>query len=151
MVAELEVKFYKTVDEALVKFVVIVCRYQDKWLWVKHKERDTYENPGGHRENGETAEEAAVRELQEETGALAFRIEQISYYSVIGKTRVNESGEETFGALFYAEIQELGEIHSEIERAELFEGIPENLTYPEIQPHFIRYLKEIGKVRDGSL
>ena len=40
--AEIEVKFYNDVDEELVKFVVIVCRYQGKWLWVKHRERDTY-------------------------------------------------------------------------------------------------------------
>ena len=76
--AEIEVKFYNDVDEELVKFVVIVCRYQGKWLWVKHRERDTYENPGGHREEGETVRQAAVRELQEETGALEFDIRPIS-------------------------------------------------------------------------
>lgn len=149
--AEIEVKFYNDVDEELVKFVVIVCRYQGKWLWVKHRERDTYENPGGHREEGETAQQAAVRELQEETGALAFDIRPISCYSVTGKTRVCASGEETFGKLFYAEIRRLGEIHSEIERFDLFDAIPEKLTYPDIQPHFVTYLKRMGIVEDREL
>lgn len=147
----IEVKFYEDVSEELIRFVVIVCRYQGSWLWVKHKERDTYENPGGHREAGETVEQAAVRELQEETGALDFDIEPISCYSVTGRTRVCTEGGESFGKLFYAEIRELGEIHSEIEGFELFDEIPEKLTYPDIQPHFVKYLKSIGKVKEGEL
>ena len=149
--ADIEVKFYEDVREELIKFVVIVCRYQDRWLWVKHKERDTYENPGGHREEGETVRQAAVRELQEETGALDFDIEPVTCYSVTGKTRVCPVGGESFGKLFYAKIRELGEIHSEIERFELFDDIPERLTYPDIQPHFVKYLKCIGKVKEGEL
>lgn len=55
--------------------------------------------PGGHREAGENILETAKRELQEETGATKFEIKPICVYSVTGKTRVNDTGEETFGLL----------------------------------------------------
>ena len=50
----LEVKFYDTVDDSLLKFAVIISQSNGKWVFCKHKERDTYEVPGGHREAGET-------------------------------------------------------------------------------------------------
>ena len=46
----LEVKFYDTVDDSLLKFAVIISQSNGKWVFCKHKERDTYEVPGGHRE-----------------------------------------------------------------------------------------------------
>ena len=67
----LEVKFYDTVDDSLLKFAVIISQSNGKWVICKHKERDTYEAPGGHREVGEDILESAKRELQEETGAIA--------------------------------------------------------------------------------
>lgn len=48
-----EVKFYDTVNDELLKFAVIISRSNGKWVFCKHKERDTYEVPGGHREAGE--------------------------------------------------------------------------------------------------
>ena len=70
----LEVKFYDTVDDSLLKFAVIISQSNGKWVFCKHKERDTYEVPGGHREAGENILEAAKRELQEETGAVKYEI-----------------------------------------------------------------------------
>ena len=55
--------------------------------------------PGGHREAGEDILETAKRELQEETGAIKFEIKPICVYLVIGKIRVNDTGEETFEVL----------------------------------------------------
>ena len=90
----MEVKFYEDVEDELLKFAVIISRSQGKWVFCKHKERDTYEVPGGRREENETILETAKRELREETGAVDFNIKKICVYSVIGKTRVNETGEE---------------------------------------------------------
>ena len=42
----LEVKFYDTVDDSLLKFAVIISQSNGKWVFCKHKERDTYEVPG---------------------------------------------------------------------------------------------------------
>ena len=85
----MEVKFYDTVNDELLKFAVVISQSNGKWVFCKHKERDTYEVPGGHRETGENILETAKRELQEETGAVKYEIKPICVYSVIGKTRVN--------------------------------------------------------------
>ena len=50
----LEVKFYNSVEDSLLKFAVIISQSKGKWVFCKHKERDTYEVPGGHREDGES-------------------------------------------------------------------------------------------------
>ena len=42
-----EVKFYDTVNDELLKFAVIISQSNGKWAFCKHKERDTYEVPGG--------------------------------------------------------------------------------------------------------
>lgn len=94
----LEVKFYDSVDDMLLKFAVIISQSDGKWVFCKHKERDTYEIPGGHR----------------------------------------ESGEETFGLLCFAEIQKFSsKLESEIEKVVLMDEMPENWTYPLIQPKLI--------------
>lgn len=134
----LDVKFYDIVDDALLKFAVIISQSNGKWVLCKHKERDTYEVPGGHREAGEDIFETAKRELQEETGAVRFEIKPLCVYSVTEKTNVNETGEETFGLLCFAEIMEFsGKLESEIEKVELMDELPENWTYPLIQPKLI--------------
>ena len=56
-----EVMFYDQVADDLLKFAVILGRTQGKWVFCKHKERDTFEVPGGHREPGETILETAKR------------------------------------------------------------------------------------------
>ena len=66
----LEVNFYERVDDKRLKFAVIISKTDNKWIFCKHKERDTYEIPGGHREENETIMETARRELMEETGAV---------------------------------------------------------------------------------
>ena len=140
----LEVKFYDAVEDALLKFAVIISRSNGKWVFCKHKERDTYEAPGGHREAGEDILKTARRELQEETGAIEFEITPICVYSVKGKNRVNDTGEETFGLLCFAEITEFAkELHSEMEKVVLMDTLPESWTYPLIQPKLIeKYLEK---------
>lgn len=134
----MEVKFYDTVDDSLLKFAVIISRSNGKWVLCKHKERDTFEVPGGHREERESILETARRELQEETGAIRFDIKPICVYSVTGKTRVNDTGEESFGLLCFAEIIEFSrELHSEMEKVVLMDELPEKWTYPLIQPKLI--------------
>ena len=52
-------------------------------------------------------------------------------------------GEETFGLLCFAEITEFAkELHSEMEKVVLMDELPENWTYPLIQPKLIeKYLQ----------
>lgn len=138
----LKVKFYEEVDDSLLKFAVIITKSGGKWVLCKHKARDTYEVPGGHREPGEDILTTAKRELYEETGALTFEIQPVCVYSV------TDSEKETFGMLYEAQVTEFEEeLHSEIERIELFSQLPENWTYPLIQPLLIRELERREKER----
>lgn len=127
-----EVKFYDRVDDGLLKFAVIIAKSNGKWVFCKHRDRETLEVPGGHREPGEQIEDTAERELQEETGAIDYTIVPICVYFVI---RDDKDGEESFGMLYYADIETFErELHSEIEKIVLSEHLPENWTYPLIQP-----------------
>ena len=51
------------------RYTVIFARHNGKWLYARHKDRDTYETAGGHIEPNETPLDCAKRELYEETGA----------------------------------------------------------------------------------
>ena len=133
-----EVNFYDEVDDSLLEFAVIISKSNGKWVFCKHKERDTFEVPGGHRETGEKIEDTAVRELKEETGAVDFNIKPVCVYSVKGKTRVNDNAtKESFGMLYAAEIFSFEEIHSEIEKIVLSDDLIRQWTYPLIQPKLI--------------
>lgn len=49
----INVKFYDSINDEKIKFAVIVSQFNGKWVFCKHKERSTYEIPGGHREVNE--------------------------------------------------------------------------------------------------
>ena len=132
----MEVKFYDKVDDDMLKFAVIISSHNGKLVFCKHRQRETLEIPGGHREPGETIAETARRELYEETGAADFKLEPICVYSVTAED--NFDGQETFGMLFRADIFSFeNELHSEIESICLLDGLSEKWTYPLIQPKLI--------------
>ena len=139
------VNFFDYVNDSKLKFAVIIAQCNGKWVLCKHKQRDTWEFPGGHREPGESIDETARRELREESGAVEFTITPVCAYSVTGKNRVNQTGEESFGMLYTAEIFSFEkELHSEMERVELYSQLPDNWTYPEIQPKLLEeYLRRM--------
>ena len=60
----LEVKLYDTVDDALLKFAVIISKSNGKWVFCKQNQATQEEVHGGHREFGEDIIETAKRELQ---------------------------------------------------------------------------------------
>lgn len=140
----LEVSFYDTIDDELLKFAVIISKTNGKWVFCKHKERETYEIPGGHREIGESILDTAKRELQEETGALDYTIKPVCVYSVKGKTRVSNENEENFGMLFVADIFSFEELHSEIENILITDDLIDDWTYPLIQPKLIENARNRG-------
>ena len=136
----MSVNFYEAVEDSLLKFAVIVAKTNGKWVFCKHKSRDTLEIPGGHREPNENIIDTAKRELIEETGAIDFDLKPICVYSVIEKD--NFDGEETFGLLCYADIKSFGKINSEIERIIITDELPTNWTYPTIQPYLLAELEK---------
>ncbi|MCM3126003.1 MULTISPECIES: NUDIX domain-containing protein [unclassified Mesobacillus] len=127
----MKIEFYNLglVNEIELKFAVISAVYQGKWLYVKHKDRDSWEIPGGHREPGEMIDETAKRELFEETGCKDVDLVPICDYSI------DDSNNKIFGRLFLAKIKKIGQLPvSEIGEIKLFENLPSSLTYLEIQP-----------------
>ena len=140
-----EVRFYdkEKVNDALLKFAVIIARSNGKWVFCKHKDRSTYEIPGGHREPGEAIIETARRELYEETGALEYSLTPVCVYSVTAPD--NFDGQETFGMLYFADIRRFEEeLHSEIEKIILTDEMIGSWTYPLIQPKMIEEAKRRG-------
>ena len=138
-----KVNFYDTIDDSLLKFAVIIARHNGKWVFCKHKKRNTWEIPGGHRETGENILETAKRELQEETGAITFDMTPICIYSVTAPDNFN--GMETFGKLFFADIHTFEEeLHSEIEKIAIMDELPIDWTYSEIQPKLLEEARKRG-------
>jgi 8-oxo-dGTP diphosphatase len=60
-----EVRFYDPLFEpnTLLTYSVISAKFKNRWIFVRHHKRTTFEIAGGHIEKGETAYEAAGREL----------------------------------------------------------------------------------------
>lgn len=133
----MKVTMYDKDEEVELTFVVIVAYYKDKWIFVRHKERSTYEIPGGHIESEETVYEAGKRELREETGATDFTLKKIAIYGV------DKNGFEDYGALFLAECFAFEPLQYEIAEIKQFDDIPKNLTYPLIQPYLFDKAKQV--------
>jgi 8-oxo-dGTP diphosphatase len=106
------------------KHVLVLCRYQDQWLLTKHKERGL-EFPGGKVEKGESAEEAAVREVMEETGGKVASLHYIGQYYVDGKQ------DYVIKNIYFAEVAELMEQPSyfETEGPVLMNHIPAEVDH----------------------
>jgi 8-oxo-dGTP diphosphatase len=126
------VNFYDPsfIPDGKLTYSVISARFRGRWIFVKHRQRKSFEIPGGHIEDNETPDEAARRELTEETGAILFDIACIATYSV------EKEGYTGYGRLFFAEVSEIGDIRdtSEIDQVIFGNELPGELTYPDIQP-----------------
>lgn len=124
-----------------IGFVVIFANYQGKWVYCWHKHRESFEHPGGHVEQGETAMEAARRELYEETGITDCDMVPLWDYEQRWEDGVGKNN----GRVFYAKVRSLGKMpESEMSRIELFESVPENYTYDSAEE--ARDLERIGNM-----
>ena len=130
--------------------VVCVSEYKGKFVFSYNKKRKGWEIPGGHVEEGETWEEAAQREMYEETGATKIEIEPVCVYKI-----------NSFALLCFCEIIEMEEISKEyeMEKVMLCDNLPQNLTFPEAHTLYFdivkRYIEQVGDtekvsvIRDG--
>ncbi len=115
-------------------YAVISARFENRWIFVRHNKRTTFEIAGGHIEEGESSHEAACRELMEETGAIEFSIECVATYSVY------KDGTTGWGRLYLAFVNEIGPLPdiSEIGEVIFDVNFPEKNTHPDIQPYLFR-------------
>ena len=116
------------IDESTLTYVVIGARYRGEWIFVRHAERKTWEMPAGHIEKGESADQAAVRELFEEAGAVRSNLTHICDYSVTVQNKTE------YGRLYGAHVETLDpRLEHEIDELLFTNQLPLNLTYPEVQ------------------
>jgi 8-oxo-dGTP diphosphatase len=95
-----QISFQRDYFSETSEHVLVICSFYGQWLLTKHKVRGL-EFPGGKREVGETLEEAAVREVYEETGASLKMIERSGDYKVTGD-------KQTFvKTVYYGEVERL--------------------------------------------
>lgn len=125
------------------KYVVICTSYQGKWVLSKHKKRDTWETQGGHIEEGETPLECAHRELFEESGIIDAEVYPVCDYWGFDSQACSN------GMVFLAVVHSLGELpESEMKETNVFDTLPEKLTYPQTTPRLYteaeKLLKDIG-------
>ena len=120
-------------DESEYTRVVCVCKYKNKYVFSYNKKRKGWEIPGGHIEEGENWEDAARREMYEETGAIDIKIEPICVYKI-----------SKFGLLCYAEILELGKLPEEYEMSKILlsDDLPDDLTFPETFKLYFEIVRE---------
>lgn len=143
----LNIVFYRQeqIEEKLFDYAVVMAKMNGQWIFCRHKDRDTWEFPGGHREPGETIFQAAKRELYEETGAAGFDIYPVSAYKVHGVY-------DRYTMLYVADLGALGEIpeNSEIAEIMLTTKTPDKLTYPDTHPYLFAAVQKWLNRQTGS-
>jgi len=120
------------------KFVIIGARHLGRWVFIKHKRRRGYELPAGHIKRGENPDEAAGRELMEETGAVSYTIACISTYTVHDDNGLRA------GRLYYADIEDIGPDYDkdEVDEVIMSDSLPTVLSFPYVQKILFNYLQE---------
>ena len=123
-----------------LKYVVMAARYLNQWIFVRHRDRSSWELVSGHIEPGEPPRQAALRELSEEAGVVSTTLKSLCDYEV------EVHGKTEYGRFFGAEVQKLDPLlEHEIEELVLADTLPGELTYPEVHTRlFQRALEHFG-------
>ena len=112
-----------------LRFVVVCCFYEGRYLLSYHSGQRSWETQGGHIEPNETPEEAAARELYEESG-----IRDAPLIPVCDYWAYDDEGSSN-GRVYAAAVRRLGELpRNEMSRVEAFDALPDDLTYPFVTP-----------------
>ena len=136
--SQLDSDIYKPL---LITFMAI--RHARDFLLVRHRERQAWELPGGHIEEGESARDCAIRELFEETGQ---KVKSLDFRAVL-KYRAGSDNRIYYGTLYSGELPSPTPFreNDEIERIIFWDGKTD-----------IGYMDEIDRaviklIQDGSI
>jgi 8-oxo-dGTP diphosphatase len=102
---KVELSFAANAFEKNAKHVLVISQYKSAWYLTNHKVRGL-EFPGGKVEEGESLEEAARREVYEETGATVDELSQIAEY------KVTEGKDSFVKAVFWGKIKSISKTNN---------------------------------------
>lgn len=112
-----------------LRFVVVCSFRKGQFFLSYHSAHQSWEAQSGHIEDGETPEEAASRELLEESGVSDAEIISVcDYYAYDSEGSAN-------GRVYAAIVHQIGELPpNEMSRVQSFDALPDNLTYSKVTP-----------------
>lgn len=123
------------ISQSQLRYVVICPRVDGQWLFVRQKQRSTWEFPGGHIEANELPDKAAQREFYEETG-----IELLDFVPIFDYYAEEHPADFAFGRVYFCNAPVFFSPPEEFEIGEskLFKSLPQNLTHPVIHDAIFR-------------
>ncbi len=96
---------FDDVQDSAVGAIGAFCFYKEKLVLVYADKRQSWEIPGGGREEGETFEECIVREIKEESNMKVLKLVPIGYDAFINK----ETGENWYVLRYAAQVEPYGD------------------------------------------
>ena len=124
-----------------LRFVVVCSFLNGQMLLSYHSGHRSWETQGGHIEEGETPEDAARRELYEESGAADAELLPVCDYNAYDLEGSSN------GRVYAAVIRRLDPLPpNEMSRVRAFDDFPDSLTYPLVTPVLFREaMKVVGR------
>ena len=116
-----------------LRFVVVCSFCRGQMLLSYHSGHRSWETQGGHIEEGETPEDAARRELYEESGVADADILPVcDYYAYDSEGASN-------GRVYAAVVRRMDPLPpNEMSAVRAFDALPDSLTYPFVTPVLFR-------------
>lgn len=134
---ELQCRIHPLGSLSPLRFVVVCAFENGRMLLSWHRGHRAWETQGGHIEANETPEEAARRELYEESGVTRAELLPVCDYYAF------DSEGESNGRVFAARVLEREALPEyEMQKVQAFECLPEDLTYPRVTPVLFREAAE---------